>query len=250
MSREPVVEFQNLGLQGSLGGRWLVQGLSGSVGAGEVLLVTGAIGSGKTTLLRLLDGLVSQTAGELRWWGQGLAQIGPTPLRRRVAWVSGQPRLLGQTVGQALLYPLELQQCELSQAEARRREICREFGIGEDWFDRRQEQLSLTDALWVTIARAMMTQPELLLLDDGLEALGAGTATVDQDRQVQLLGLLQGRIGRGMSLIVSSTRPLLWQGLTKAVASQVLVLGPQQTASSDIDWDRLTPTALVDPDWD
>ncbi len=258
MSQEPVIEFNNLGLQGNLGGRWLVQGLSGAVGAGEFLVVTGASGSGKTTLLRLLDGLVSPTAGELRWWGQGLDQLGPM-LRRRVAWVTGQPHLLGQTVGEALLYPLRLQGWEMDRAEARRREVCGRFGIGEDGFDRRQEQLSVAEALWVTIARAMMIEPELLLLDDVLEGLGANTAVATgRDRQVQLLDLLQkevescsGRLSqRGMTLVASSGDPLLWRGFAEGVRSQVLVLGPGQAASGSIDWERLTPAALVDPEWD
>lgn len=242
MSQEPVVEFQNLGLQGSLGGRWLVQGLSGSVGAGEILLVTGASGSGKTTLLRLLAGLVSPTVGEVRWDGRGLDQMG-AGLRDRVAWVTGQPRLLGQTVGQALLYPLELQGWEASAAAVRRVELCDRFEVPEDWLDRRQEQLSGSDALWVTIVRGLMVGPGVLLLDEVLEGLGA-------DRRGLLLGLLLDYVGEGISLVVGSGEPLLWRGIAEGVRSQVLVLGPGQRACSEVNWDGLSPGALVDPEWD
>lgn len=241
--RHPVLTFNNLGLQGSLGGHWQVQGLSGQVNAGELLLVTGAPGSGKTTLLRLFDGLVSPSIGELRWWGQTLAQVGPARLHRRVAWVSGTPRLLGQTVRETLAYPLALQHQASSQSEPRLAEICQQFLIPENWLDRSQDQLSPGEALWVTIARAWTLKPELLLLDDVLPCL-------TPDQQTQLRTWLKPLINQGLTLIASG-QPQPWRELTTAT-SQLLILGPQQRAQpmGSIDWDQVVPEALIDEDWD
>jgi D-methionine transport system ATP-binding protein len=242
---DPILTFKSLGLQGSLGGRWQVQGLSGQVRAGELLLVTGASGSGKTTLLRLFDGLVSPTAGELTWWGQSLTQIGPIELHRRIAWVSQSPRLLGLSVRQTLLYPLECQGCTESIAAARLAEVLPQFTIPEDWLDRRQEQLSPSEALWVTIARAEMIQPQILLLDDVLEALEA-------PQQSQLLRHLKGKLDQGLALIASSGQPQLWRDLAETVPCQVLILGPEQQPQplAGLDWADLSPQTLIDHEWE
>ena len=70
----------------------LFTGLSFAVGAGEVLVVTGANGTGKTTLLRMLAGLSPPTDGEVRWEGRSLRPFDPV-LRAALAFAGHAPSL-------------------------------------------------------------------------------------------------------------------------------------------------------------
>jgi heme exporter protein A len=68
-----VLEAQNLDC--ARGGRALLRGLSFALAGGELLRVAGANGSGKTTLLKILCGLLSPDAGEVRWQGMPIRQL-------------------------------------------------------------------------------------------------------------------------------------------------------------------------------
>jgi heme exporter protein A len=66
------------------GGRALFRGLSFSVGNGDLLRIAGANGSGKTSLLRMLCGLLTPSAGEVRWKGEPIRALGEDYARELV----------------------------------------------------------------------------------------------------------------------------------------------------------------------
>ena len=90
--------------------------------------------------------------------------------------VSQEPKLLGMTVREALAYPLRLQLLSAEEIKQRIVSITEQFQIPTDWFDRTETQLSAGQKQIVAIARGIITQPQVLLLDEPIANLDFVTA--------------------------------------------------------------------------
>jgi D-methionine transport system ATP-binding protein len=149
----------------------LLQPVSFTVAAGEVVVITGAKGAGKTLLLKLLNRLVEPTGGQVLWAGQDYRSIPPANLRRHLAYVAAEPDLLGMTVQEALMYPLLVQKLSPTVMEQRLVGVLSSFMISEDWLGKRASELTMADCQRVAIARSLMMEPQVLLLDDPFKYL-------------------------------------------------------------------------------
>jgi D-methionine transport system ATP-binding protein len=149
----------------------LLQPVSFTIAAGEVVVIAGAKGAGKTLLLKLLNRLVEPTGGQVWWAGQEYRSIPPANLRRQLAYVATEPDLLGMTVQEALMYPLLVQQLSPTVMEQRLVGVLSSFMIPEDWLGKRAGELTMADCQRVAIARSLMMEPQVLLLDDPFKYL-------------------------------------------------------------------------------
>jgi D-methionine transport system ATP-binding protein len=154
----------------------LLTDISLSLAAGECLAVTGLTGAGKSTLLRLINRLSEPTTGEIFLEGINHLTIPPVALRRRVMLVGQEPKLLGMKVGEALAYPLQLQALDSAEIKQRIVNITERLQIPTEWFDRVESQLSAGQKQLVSIARGLITQPQILLLDEPIANLDFTTA--------------------------------------------------------------------------
>lgn len=149
------------------------------VGAGEVLAVLGPNGSGKTTLLRALAGLVALTGGRVALDGQVLeepsAGIRLAPSERSVGFVF-QDYLLFPHLSVAENVAFGLRSRGTGKVAAGRAALdwLRALGL-ESYSGARPGSLSGGQAQRVALARALAPSPRLLLLDEPLAALDAGT---------------------------------------------------------------------------
>ena len=82
--------------------------------------MVGPSGAGKTSLLRLMNRLIEVSAGTIYLEGQNIQQLPVVALRRQVALVNQESRLLGMTVQDALAYPLQLRGA-IAQCDCQRR---------------------------------------------------------------------------------------------------------------------------------
>jgi D-methionine transport system ATP-binding protein len=156
--------------------RPLLTEISFCLAAGECITLTGITGAGKSTLLRLLNRLSEPTTGQFLVDGQDYRSILPPILRQRVMLVSQEPKLLGMKVREALAYPLTLQSISAEEIKQRIVTITAELEIPTEWFDRTELQLSAGQKQIVSIARGLITQPQILLLDEPIANLDFTTA--------------------------------------------------------------------------
>ena len=90
--------------------------------------------------------------------------------------VTQEPKLLGMKVRDALAYPLQLQSIGAEEIKQRIVTITEQLEIPSDWFDRTELQLSTGQKQIVSIARGIITQPQVLLIDEPIASLDFTTA--------------------------------------------------------------------------
>jgi D-methionine transport system ATP-binding protein len=171
--------------------RTLLTDISVAIAQGSKTALIGATGSGKTTFLRLLNRLTDPSAGIISLNGKNIQEIPIQTLRRRVLLVPQEPSLLGMTVAEAIAYPLKLQNFTQSEIDTRSQKWLEKLQIERKLLNRSELELSLGQRQWVAIARALMMEPEILLLDEPTSALDRGLSHLLLDTLTELTQLSQ-----------------------------------------------------------
>ncbi|MDL5361656.1 ATP-binding cassette domain-containing protein [Halalkalicoccus sp. NIPERK01] len=144
-------------------GEAIVDGLSVSVAEGEVLVVVGPSGAGKSSLLRLLNRLDEPTGGTVLVDGEDYRSIPPRELRRRVGFVPQDPALVPGTVFENVARGPRLRGDSVDEEAVGG--LLDRLGLG-GYGDRDVEELSGGEKQRVAIARTLLTEPDVLLLDE------------------------------------------------------------------------------------
>ncbi|MEL6562994.1 MAG: ABC transporter ATP-binding protein [Pseudomonadota bacterium] len=162
------VEFERV--QKSYDGETLVvKDLNLSMPRGEFLTMLGPSGSGKTTCLMMLAGFETATHGDIRLGGTSINNI--PPHKRGIGMVFQNYALFPHmTVAENLAFPLEVRKIGKSEREEK---IMRALGMVQmqDFAGRRPAQLSGGQQQRIALARALVFEPELVLMDEPLGAL-------------------------------------------------------------------------------
>jgi oligopeptide/dipeptide ABC transporter ATP-binding protein len=154
-----------------------VNGVSFSVEPGETLALVGESGSGKTTIGRCVLGLIRPTAGTIRFKGQpmgGRRTVRSPELRGRMQLVfqepaeSLDPRI---RIGETIAEPLAALGVPRPDRDRKVREAARRVGLSNAMLELYSAELSMGLQQRVGIARAMVSNPELLVLDEPTSAL-------------------------------------------------------------------------------
>lgn len=140
-----------------------------AIGGGEFVSLIGPSGCGKSTLLRLIAGLRQPTSGTLT-----VAGASPATGQTRVAFVFQDPNLLPwRTVAGNVRLPLELDNHEQDRSAIDQQvvEAIRLVGLNDADITKRPRELSGGMRMRVSLARALVTRPDILLLDEPFAAL-------------------------------------------------------------------------------
>jgi len=189
MADEPLLETKDLTKR--FGVRRAVDGVDLAVGSGEMLLITGPNGAGKTTLIRMIGTLIRPTSGTIRMAGQDKEDA--RARRRVLAYLSHDTCLYEHlTAGENLRFFGGLN--GVRDTAVRTAEVLESVGLsGVE--DRRVRAFSRGMKQRLAVARVLLGEPKLLLLDEpytGLDPAGRRTLT----------GLLGDLKARGTSLLV------------------------------------------------
>ncbi len=198
-----------------------LDGVDLDVAAGETVALVGESGSGKTTLGRAVLRLIEPDGGSVRFRGEDLLALSRREMRRRRPhlqmvfqdpWGSLNPRL---RIGDAVFEPLVVHGLA-PRAERRERAaaLLEEVGLGPGMASRYPHELSGGQRQRVGIARALATQPELLVADEPVSALDVSVRA----QIVNLLAELQRRRGLAMLFVAHDL------ALVEQVADRVAVL--------------------------
>ena len=186
------------------GARELLRQISFRCESGSTTALLGRSGSGKTTLLRTVNGLVKPTGGRVVVNGNDVATSDPLALRHGIGYVIQESGLFPHmSVGRNIAMTLEVAgDHKRADMQARAAGALKRVGLEEDLLGRLPWQLSGGQRQRVGVARALLNEPAILLMDEPFGALDPLTRA---EMQTTLHNLLHGR--KITTLIVTHDLP-------------------------------------------
>ena len=209
--------------------------ISLEVPAGCTVAVVGGTGSGKTTLVQLIPRLYDVTRGAVLVDGADVRDVDPVELRREIATVNDDPFLFSATVAENIAYARPDASEEDIVAAARRAQAHEFIARLPDGYDTRIGERGLTlsggQRQRLAIARALLADPRILILDDATSAVDATT-----ERQIKdaLRAVMAGR----------TTFVIAHRLSTIALAQEIVVLEDGELVAHGRHDDLLDESAL------
>ena len=203
MSARPLLEARRLSKR--FGGVQAVSGLDLSMAEGEILGLIGPNGAGKTTAFNLLSGFLPPDAGEVWFRGRAIARLRPHAicrlgLARTFQIVRPFPRL---TVLENVAVGAHARHPDVATARARAAAVIEQVGLGPKR-DTPAASLTLPERKRLELARALATEPALLLLDEVMAGLNA----IETGAVIELVGVIH-RAGVSVLLIEHNIRAVM-----------------------------------------
>lgn len=180
-----MIQIRNLLI--NRGGRNTLEIDALDISRGETLTIVGPNGAGKSTLLLALAHLLKPARGDIQFDGKSITMWNELEYRRKISFVFQAPLLMDMSVEQNVGLGLRFRGISTEDTRERVSRWIQEMGI-ESLSNRRAGELSGGEAQRVSLARAFVLEPELLLLDEPFAALDPPTRSKLLDDLSKILG--------------------------------------------------------------
>jgi len=235
----PIIEFRNVSYR--VGDTQVLSSLNLQVQPGEVLVLLGRSGSGKTTTLKLVNRLVSPSAGEVWVRGRPNSEPDVTTLRRSIGYVIQEVGLFPHfKVARNIALVPKIAGWPEPRIRARVDELLQLTGLAPEIALRYPHQLSGGQRQRVGVARALGADPEILLMD---EPFGALDPLTRDELQREFLSL-QKRLRKTVVFVTHDLREAMRLASRIALMEAgklVTILSPEEFLRSTDPW----PAAYV-----
>ena len=234
-SGAPAIEFRDVSYQVE-GGPLVLVHLNLQVARGETLVLLGRSGSGKTTTLKLINSLLSPTAGDVSVHGVSNTKADVIRLRRGIGYVIQDVGLFPHfTVERNIALIPKIEGWPAEKIHSRVRELLQTVGLAPELAARYPNQLSGGQRQRVGVARALAADPAILLMD---EPFGALDPLTRDEVQREFLALQQ-RLHKTVVFVTHDLHEALRLGTRIALMEAgklVTVLSPQEFVKSSDPW--------------
>jgi len=210
------VRFDDVRFRYGLEGPWTIEGVTLHIPAGSSLGIVGSSGSGKSTLTKLLQRLYVPQGGRITVDGVDITQIDPVWLRRQIGVVLQENLLFNRSIRDniALANPAQPFEQVIAAAQlAGAHDFILRLPMGYDTpIEERGTNLSGGQRQRLAIARALITNPRILILDEATSALDAESEEVIQNNLAA--------ISAGRTVVIISHRLSALRGCNRIVAME------------------------------
>lgn len=226
------------GLRKSYGGKVVLRGIDLAVNAHDVVCLIGASGSGKSTLLRCLNLLETIDDGVVEFEGRDITdpRVDVRAVRRRMGMVFQAYNLFPHmtVLDNVALAPRRVHGVPRQQAEAQARALLGRFGLA-DKVDSHPDRLSGGQQQRAAMARALVTNPALVLLDEVTSAL-------DPELVGEVLDIMRDLAESGTTMVVATHEMSFARDVASTVCflhdGVILEQGPPAQVLADPSHDR------------
>ncbi|GGI02328.1 MULTISPECIES: ABC transporter ATP-binding protein [Mammaliicoccus] len=167
MESDVAVQFKNVEYE--INNSKILKEINGAFIQGKLTSIIGPSGAGKSTLLTLINLLKSATKGEIVISGKTIDSYDPMELRRKVQLVSQEATMIKGTVKDNLELPLILQNKNMTDEEAE--QYLENVDLSTSFLNKNSKELSGGEKQKLSLARALVNKPSIILLDEVTSAL-------------------------------------------------------------------------------